>query len=478
MTDVHENKQNQGLNRRDFFKVSGLVGAAVGAAGVAGAGLANGRTFRTFTGWENMEGEEYFNREPFRVDKPTYKVTGEIQRVDWKDRVFDRDPALKAQWYDSKLGEAGLDAELREYYRQHPKKLELDRYRQEVVLPQAKKDNEELKDRYVLSKIWADSWKAVEPEKPGRPEEWDWKDVAKPAYELTDPAQMARLIKKVASTFGATLVGITRLNPAWVYKNTGRAGRGYAEHEPIDVPGWWEYAIVLGTPHEWDLVYSNPTYGTSSDAYNRSSIAAARLTTFIKALGYPARPHSPNTGYELMVPPIVIDAGLGEQGRFGFAITPELGGNFRPAVVTTNLPMEIDRPVNMHLKDFCMKCKLCAELCPSRSIPFDEPKEIRGVVKWSIDQETCLNYWRSVPGSGSCRLCLAVCPWSRKNNWVHGAAREVAMRDPSGLVASGLTWAQKTIYEIPDPTSFHRPNFGSYREAPWWVRPEDFLKLK
>ena len=72
---------------------------------------------------------------------------------------------------------------------------------------------------------------------------------------------------------------------------------------------------------------------------------AFRLTSFIKTLGYAARPHTPGTSYDLMVPPIMVDAGLGEQGRHSIVITPELGCNFRPAVVTTNLPLVPDKPI-------------------------------------------------------------------------------------------------------------------------------------
>ena len=42
----------------------------------------------------------------------------------------------------------------------------------------------------------------------------------------------------------------------------------------------------------------------------------------------------------------------------GFCITPELGGNFRTAVITTNMPLEIDKPIDFGLAEFCNKCKL------------------------------------------------------------------------------------------------------------------------
>ncbi len=318
---------------------------------------------------------------------------------------------------------------------------------------------------------------AVSPPRPDKPDKSDWDGVRKPAFKVKDAAAMSRLVKKVTLSFGATLVGIAKLNPAWVYSAAGADGRGYKRGDKIDVPEWWQYAIAFGVPHEWDIVKSNPTYGTSSDAYNRSSIAAARLARFIKLLGYPAREQSPNSGYELMVPPILVDAGLAEQGRFGFAITPEAGGNFRPAVVLTNLPLVVDKPINMGLKEYCRTCKICAEQCPSRAIPFDDPKEIRGVVKWTISHERCFNYWRSVVGSGSCRICLAICPWSRKSAWLYNATKTILSRDPTGLARTLHVESSKLMSENPDPATYYAPTNASVRPPEWWMQNEPFIEV-
>ncbi|WP_051533753.1 reductive dehalogenase [Desulfitibacter alkalitolerans] len=237
---------------------------------------------------------------------------------------------------------------------------------------------------------------------------------------------------------------------------------------------------MIGVPHEWDQERANPTFGHSIDAYNEVSIAAARLTSFIKSLGYAARPHCPDTGYEVIIPPILVDAGVGEQGRFGFVVTPEFGANFRPAVVTTNLPLKPDKPIDIGVREFCETCKICAETCPSESISFDGPKEIRGrgFDGWQIDIETCHNYWMSVPGSDSCRICLAVCPFSRKSNWLHTTARNVAVRDKTGVVHSSLTWMEKTFYGQHEAAHFVGPEWGTFRKPPWWFDTERFINVK
>ncbi|MBI4789200.1 MAG: 4Fe-4S dicluster domain-containing protein [Chloroflexi bacterium] len=466
------------LSRRDFIKLAGAAGGVVGLAGVGLAGWDSGVSGAAYTGWQSEQGLFIFDREPYRVDKPTYGLAKAIpDRLDGREVIFNRDSALKAQWYTSKKAEAGLDDWMKEYYSKFPEKLQLDRVRNEKIEPERLENQKKYGEPYIMSQIWSAAWSAVAVPRSDKPEKTDMEGMFKPAYKVKDVAAMSKLIKKVTMTFGATMVGIAKFNPAWVYAYAGADGHGWKRGDRIDIPEWWQYAIAFGTPHEWDIVKSNPTYGTSSDAYNRSSIAAARLVTFIKKLGYAAREESPNGGYDTMVPPILIDAGLAEQGRFGFSITPETGGNFRPAVVFTNLPLVPDKPINMGLKEYCLNCKICAEQCPSRAIPFDEPKEIRGVVKWTINHERCFNYWRSVVGSGSCRVCLALCPWSRKNAWAYNMTKQMLSRDPTGVLGKISVEVQKLLYENPDPATYYAPTNASVRPPEWWMKNDPFIEI-
>jgi reductive dehalogenase len=231
----------------------------------------------------------------------------------------------------------------------------------------------------------------------------------------------------------------------------------------------------------WDPMYANPNYGTSNDAYSRSRIIAARLEAFIKTLGYPARTHVPGTSYDLMVPPIAIDAGLGEQGRHGIMITPEVGSNLRPAIVTTNIPVATDKPIDIGVDDFCLHCKVCAEQCPSGAISMGGKVEVRGYRRWKVDASKCQNFWSSNLGPMGCRICVSVCPYTRKANWLHKAALKVSANDPTGLSEKVLTSMQKSFYPGPDPRDYFMPSLGgknaSYRDPPWWLRTEDFIDL-
>jgi reductive dehalogenase len=403
------------------------------------------------------------------------------------ENIFSRRGRFMRQYRQMRAGGEMDDEVLAEYYEQHPEDRELDTLMVEEIFPKLRQDMQEYGDQYKLAVAWADAMFAVGPDRPeGPPEVADFPQPDRigrvpEQAKMKDPAKTSDLIKKVAHEFGSTLVGIAKLNHDWVYMHP-LPGRGFEDvDEPLEVPAHWQYALVIGTPMSWDPMYANPNYGTSSDAYARSRVIATRLAAFIKALGYPARTHIPGNSYELMVPPIAIDAGLGEQGRHGVMITPELGCNIRPAVVTTNLPLQPDKPIDFGVQDFCRYCKVCAENCPSGAIPFGDKDEVRGYRRYKIDTAKCLNFWNSNLGSMGCRICIAVCPYTRKANWLHKLALKLSANDPTGLSERTLTVMHKAFYEGPDPQDYYMPSLGgknaSYREPPWWLKTEDFIDL-
>ncbi len=509
---MSDSKPAFNVDRRKFLKVGGATGAAVGGLGMGLFGYAAGKDPNSYLGWQTYEGvNQFFNRKRYEVDKPTYISSGTPRRVDPRvDQIFERRGRFMMQYMRGRQqGLSGPDMfeePLRSYYRENPEVLELDILNVEEIQPKQRVDSRIYGQQFLLAEAWANAMGAVGPRGPqGPPAENDFPrqrrmmgsrmpggdqpqgDMPTPPtvrnesgqVDLKDPVQTARLIKKIAHELGSTLVGITKLNPDWVYGYPIR-GRGFENlDEPLEIPEHWEYAIVVGTPMSWDPMYANPTYGTSSDAYSRSRIVAARLEAFIKTLGFPARTHVPGTSYDLMVPPIAIDAGLGEQGRHSVMITPELGSNIRPAVITTNIPMAVDKPIDFGVQDFCKHCKVCAENCPSGAIPMGDKVEINGYLRYELNQEKCQNFWNSCLGSMGCRICIACCPYTRKANWLHRTALNVTANDPTNISDKVLTSLQKSFYPGPDPLEYFMPSMGgsnaSYREPPWWLKAEDFI---
>jgi reductive dehalogenase len=276
-------------------------------------------------------------------------------------------------------------------------------------------------------------------------------------------------------------VGITRTRPDFLYDEGWRGCP--KDYDFSTMPAHWESAIVIGVPMEWDVVLASPQASTSYDAYDRVSTAAVRLEGALKHLGYPARTHSPMTGYDLIVPPLAVEAGLGEVARTGFCVTPEVGGNCRMAVVTTDLPMTPDKPIDYGVAEFCRKCKICAEQCPSGAISSADSSEglvIRGYEHWYINNGACYNHWRESMGPMGCRLCVAVCPYSRKDNWIHDLARQVDSRDPTGVASSALLAMQKNLFDAPGAAEYRPPpdgHFASYRPEPPYLHAERYLDI-
>jgi hypothetical protein len=127
-----------------------------------------------------------------------------------------------------------------------------------------------------------------------------------------DPAIMSRHIKEVANFLRADAVGICEL-PSYAVYSYNNAG------EPVVNDHKYAIAILIdqnyesfagATGHDW---LSN---SQSYVAYANSSFVACILAHYIRRLGYPARVHH-SEYYEVIVPPILLLAGLGEVCRMG-----------------------------------------------------------------------------------------------------------------------------------------------------------------
>ena len=492
------------VSRRKFLKVAGLAGAATQAGGLVAAGVAAGKSSESYTGWESFNpGTQFFNRKPFEFEGPAHTPVGQVRRpshitdyVFGRVAMFQRAYQAKPDWkLGDPLEDLDLMPEIITFYKEFPERLEWDFRTFSETVPNNRKDQEKYGNFYKLAEAYSDGFtyhggNLPRPRTP--PEESDFNVTREtpmgprvmPTGEPTpfkSPELAAEFIKEVAHRYGATLVGITKTNPNFLYSE-GWAGCP-KDYDFSKMPEHWEYSIVIGVPMEWDVILASPQASTSYDGYDRVSTAAVRIEGALKSLGYPARNHAPMTSYDLVVPPLAVEAGLGEVARTGYCVTPELGGNCRMAVVTTNLPMATDKPIKFGVEEFCNKCKLCAESCPSGAIPMDDsPKgmTIRGYEHWYINNGACYNYWRESMGPMGCRLCVAVCPYSRKDNWIHSVAREVDPRDPTGVTSTGLLWLQKNFFDYPEAEEYRRPpdgHFASYRPEPTFLNAERYLDV-
>ena len=339
---------------------------------------------------------------PVSVDKPTYSddIVGPIDRFDERDCMFAR--------IDLEPGSERYD----EYYATHPEFQVADDFMRSMP-PLG--SGAAPSDAPGLGALFGSTLIA------GRPTDTasaGGKTVglgrSSAPVEIA-PEEAAQKIKALARFLGTDLVGITTLNPAFVYSNVGRTFYDQRWGEEIHLRQG--FAIVLGIAMDYDQLrrYAPgfPVTMESGLAYAKAAFMAVQLSLFIKGLGYSARAHHLRDNQVLMVP-LAVDAGLGELGRSGVLLTREFGSSLRLAVVTTDLPLAIDSPVDLGIQRFCQSCTLCVRACPAGAIPGGEKIPLRGVRRWKLAAGRCYHYWRQV--GSDCALCLVACPWSKPDN--------------------------------------------------------------
>ncbi|GAB4526243.1 MAG: hypothetical protein Kow0063_00280 [Anaerolineae bacterium] len=268
------------------------------------------------------------------------------------------------------------------------------------------------------------------------------------------PEQMTAYIKGLARYYGAYRAGIAELQPYHIYSHVGRGSGTYGDPITLD----HRYAIAFTVEMDHPMVQAAPEAPVvmeSARQYVEAARVALQLGYLIRRLGYAARAHI-DGNYRVIAPLVARDAGLGEIGRMGLLMTPELGPRVRLGVVTTDLPLiPSQRADDLSVIDFCRICQKCATNCPSRSIPFGDRQEIDGVLRWRIDSETCFRYWNLI--GTDCGRCMAVCPYSHPNNPPHNLVRW-AIRH-SGTARRAALWLDDVFY---------RRNPAS-RAAPGWI---------
>jgi len=221
--------------------------------------------------------------------------------------------------------------------------------------------------------------------------------------ELTD------WLKKLAVFYGAHSAGVTELKGYHIYSNIGRGAGKYGDK--IVLPH--KYALVFTVEMRNKMIQQGPgavTVMESAREYANVAHIALQLTHFIRALGYSARSHI-DENYRVICPLVARDANLGEIGRLGFLITPDLGPRVRISVVTTDMDLVPDKYIpDDSVIDFCNFCLKCADSCPVNAIPTGDREKHRGALKWQIDAVACFKYW-NISGT-DCGRCMAVCPYS------------------------------------------------------------------
>lgn len=282
-------------------------------------------------------------------------------------------------------------------------------------------------------------------------------EVAARAPRTDDPVAMARHIKSAATFLRADAVGICELPPYAVFTHSRWDGA------PIELSH--RYAIGILIDQDWRTCKAFNGREWISNAmsflgYSTSAFIACTLAEYIRRLGYPARAHHAMS-YQVVVPPILLAAGLGEMCRIGdIVLHPFLGPRFKAAIVTTDLPLAVDKPVDFGLQDFCNKCRKCARECPAGAISDGDKQWHNGYRTWRCDTAKCTSFRIGNQQGSGCGTCLKVCPWSKPFTPFHRAINWTMRHVPPARRFA--VWADDLLgYGKPNP------------DQKWWLDIEE-----
>ncbi len=370
----------------------------------------------------------------FRTRRPTYERdrVGAIERFDERDNLFAREDLFR-YFDDASEARAG-------YHETHPEHREYDE--RTAACPGL--------GRFGGRHEWAHTVPfgfcrdiASERFVDGEP--------ASHRVELS-PEEASQRVKQHALSLGADLIGTGPLNQEWVHSYVGRSFGDADGFEPWGRPvdlSHHPHAIAMGFRMDNDLVHAAPEFPTlvaTALAYAVSAWVSVRLAAYIRTLGYSARAHHVYN-YRVLAVPVAVDCGLGELSRAGFLLTREFGLGVRLGAVTTDLPLVHDGPVDIGVQSFCERCEICAENCPSGSIPFGAKTEHNGILKWKLNEESCFIYWHAV--GTDCSVCMSTCPWTKPRTWLHRVVSLAA--SVKGPHQSLLVAGAKLFYGKPGP---------------------------
>ena len=248
---------------------------------------------------------------------------------------------------------------------------------------------------------------------------------------VATPEQNAANVKATSYFLGIDATGISRC-PEWAWYSHDAAGT------LIDPPHDQAISMIVDQGFETMEGASGDDWisvAQSMRAYLRFSLLGGVLASHIRKLGFKAKAHTVMDG-EVLQPPLLLLSGLGEVSRIGEVIlNPFLGPRLKSGVVTTDMPLAHDKPIDFGLQRFCESCNKCARECPSGAITAGPKLMFNGYEIWKSDSQKCATYRITTEGGSMCGRCMKTCPWNLEGLFAEKPFRWAAMTVPAAAPA-------------------------------------------
>jgi len=318
-----------------------------------------------------------------RVDKPTTTITDAVQRIDMREIAY----GLAARGEYGSAVQKGVQQSL-------PGKYPISAAQMDII------DHIALTQRNPVA--------------------------AERAPIPQDPETITRHIKAFGYFLKADIVGTCRV-PVSAYYSHNKQGN------PIDVR--YENAIVLVMRKEQNAMRASTGSDWIGDpvsfqAYQHLSLATETVANYVRRLGWDASAqYGPSlvNRYAVLIPPLLLLAGIGEVSRAGIILNPYLGLGFKAAAVLTNMPLVPDKPIDFGLQSFCEHCRICAQNCPSKAISMGDKVMYNGYETWKLDTRRCASFNFTNKKGTMCNRCVKSCPWTNPPTWPHNIVRSMVM---------------------------------------------------
>ncbi len=111
-----------------------------------------------------------------------------------------------------------------------------------------------------------------------------------------------------------------------------------------------------------------------------------------------------------------LAAGLSKLSRIGeLILNPFIGPRSKSVLITTDLPLAVDKPIDFGLQAVCAQCQKCARECPCNATPFGPKVMFNGYEIWKPDVEKCGKYRLTNMKGSACGRCMKTCPYNRED---------------------------------------------------------------